>query len=314
MNRRVPLLLLVTLAVTLAGCGAVSIPTGTPAASPDAPDATGDPGVPADGETREATVTRVVDGDTVEVRYADGSTDTVRLVGVDTPETHGDTDPTEFEGVPDNETGRACLAEAGERASTALTEWVDGTDVTLVVDPETDTRDRYDRLLAYVVRDGANLNYRLVAQGYARVYDTAFTRADAFYAAESTAQNEGRGVWQCADPSSRDTTDGLGVRVVADAPGNDNENLDGEFVVLTNPSDEPRDIGNWTVTDEADHQYRFPGDATIPADGSVRLYSGAGTDNETAYFWGSNSAVWNNGGDAVTVRDANGTVVLEKSY
>src|SRR5689334_7778228 len=36
----------------------------------------------------EATVTRVVDGDTVVVRYTNGSTDKVRILGVDTPETH----------------------------------------------------------------------------------------------------------------------------------------------------------------------------------------------------------------------------------
>jgi micrococcal nuclease len=320
MYRRLPLVLLVALAVALSGCGAISVPTEAPTAGPDtagepaSPDASGDPGVPADGETREATVTRVVDGDTVEVRYPDGATDTVRLVGVDTPETHGATDPTEFEGVPDNESGRACLADAGERASSALTAWVDGADVTLVVDPETDTRDRYDRLLAYVVHDESNLNYRLVARGHARVYDTAFTRADSFYAAEAEARQAGAGLWACADPASRKTVDGIGVRVVADAPGNDNENRNGEFVVLTNGDDEPHDIGNWTVTDDAGREYTFPAGATIPADESVRLYSGSGTDNETAYFWGSNGAIWNNDGDTVTVRNESGAVVVQQSY
>ncbi|MCU4800482.1 thermonuclease family protein [Halobacteria archaeon HArc-gm2] len=319
-RRHHSLMLLVMLAVALSGCGAVSVTTEGPAngldgpASPAAPNATGDPGVPAEGESREATVTRVVDGDTVEVRYADGSADTVRLVGVDTPETRGQTDPAEFEGVPGNESGRACLADAGDRASTALTEWVDGADVTLVVDPETDTRDRYDRLLAYVVRDDANLNYQLVARGYARVYDTSFTRADSFYAAEAEARQAGIGVWQCADPASRSASDGLDVRVVADAPGDDNEHLNGEFVVLTNGDEKPWEIGGWTVTDVADREYTFPADARVPAEDSIRLYSGSGTDNETAYFWSSNGAIWNNDGDTVTVRNANGTVVAQESY
>jgi len=320
MERRHSLVVLATLLVALAGCGGVSIPADDPAsgldgsASPVAPNATGDPGVPAEGESREATVTRVVDGDTVEVRYADGSTDTVRLVGVDTPETRGQTDPAEFEGVPGNESGRACLADAGDRASTALTEWVDGADVTLVVDPETDTRDRYDRLLAYVVRDDANLNYQLVARGYARVYDTTFTRADSFYAAEDEAQRAGTGVWQCADPASRDSPDGLDVRIVADAPGNDNENPNGEFVVLTNGADESLHIGGWTVGDVADREYTFPADARVPAEDSIRLYTGSGTDDGTAYFWSSNGAIWNNDGDTATVRDDSGTVVVQESY
>ncbi|SFR89582.1 micrococcal nuclease [Halomicrobium zhouii] len=319
-RRRHTLVLLVTLAVALSGCGAVSVPTEGPPSGPDvtaspaAPNATGDPGVPADGDSRAATVTRVVDGDTVEVSYPDGSTDAVRLVGVDAPETRGETNPAEFEGVPDNESGRACLADAGDRASTTLTEWVDGADVTLVVDPETDTRDQYDRLLAYVVRDDANLNYQLVARGYARVYDTSFTRADSFYAAESDARQASLGVWQCADPASRSASDGLDVRVVADAPGNDNENLNGEFVVLTNDGDESLDIGGWTVGDEAGREYTFPDGASVAAGGSVRLYSGSGTDNETAYFWAANGAVWNNDGDAVTVRNEDGAVVARESY
>jgi len=113
-------------------------------------------------------------------------------------------------------------------------------------------------------------------------------------------------MWQCASAASRDATDGLDVRVVFDAPGNDNENLNGEFVVLTNSGDEPREIGGWTVTDEADREYTFPAEATIPAENSIRLYSGSGTDNETAYFWGSNGAIWNNDGDTVSVWDERG--------
>ena len=308
-------LVVVAIALVLAGCSAVSLPS-TPAGELDTPSptVTGDPGVPADGQTWRATVTRVVDGDTVAVRYPNGSSDTVRLVGVDTPETRGATNPAEFEGVPENESGRTCLADAGDRATRALATWVNGTEVRLVHDPATDVRDRYDRLLAYVVREDANLNYRLVARGHARVYDTEFTLANRFYATESVAQREARGVWGCADPTARSATDGLRVRVVADAPGNDNENRNGEFVVFENVEDDPRSVGNWTVADEAGRTYAFPANATIPATGSVRLYSGSGTSNATAYFWGADGAVWNNDGDTVTVRDANGTVVVQRSY
>jgi len=66
---------------------------------------------------RTATVVDVVDGDTLDVRFADGSEERVRLLGVDTPEVHADTAPGEFEGVPDTEAGRACLADWGERAT-----------------------------------------------------------------------------------------------------------------------------------------------------------------------------------------------------
>ncbi len=37
----------------------------------------------------KAKVTRVVDGDTIDIRLSDGDRDTVRYIGIDTPETHG---------------------------------------------------------------------------------------------------------------------------------------------------------------------------------------------------------------------------------
>lgn len=68
-------------------------------------------------ETLSATVTGMTDSDTVDIEYQNGSTDTVRLLGVDTPEVYGENDPTEFEGIPDTEAGRQCLDAAGEDAS-----------------------------------------------------------------------------------------------------------------------------------------------------------------------------------------------------
>jgi len=83
-----------------------------------APEAGGSaPQLPSD--TTEASITAVVDGDTVRVAYDNGIEDTVRLVGVDTPEVHTTNDPTEFEGVPDTEAGRDCLRRAGTDASNA---------------------------------------------------------------------------------------------------------------------------------------------------------------------------------------------------
>ena len=55
----------------------------------------------------------------MEVELADGSTDTVRLIGVDTPETTlSRVDPPEYEGIPDTTAGRDWLYNWGQRAST----------------------------------------------------------------------------------------------------------------------------------------------------------------------------------------------------
>jgi micrococcal nuclease len=145
-----------------------------------------------------ATVVSVVDGDTVDVRMADGSTDTVRLLGVDTPEVHVATDPAEFEGVPNTSAGRACLRAVGENATRFTTQLVDNRAVTLAVDPEADRRGGYDRLLAYVYRGETHLNERLLEEGYARVYVTEFTQLERFRDAAAAARAADRGVWRCA--------------------------------------------------------------------------------------------------------------------
>lgn len=182
MHRFTPLAL--AMLVVLSGCsGLVPAP--------------GDPGGTPGGPTHTVTVTEVVDGDTITVRFANGTTDTVRLLGIDTPETRADSSPDEFEGVPDTVRGRACLHAAGENATRYLMHRVANETVQLTTDPAADTRDTYGRLLAYVAQNGTDITYRLVATGHARVYDSTFSKADAFYAAEARAQANRTGVWAC---------------------------------------------------------------------------------------------------------------------
>jgi len=47
---------------------------------------------------------------------------------------------------------------------------------------------------------------------------------------------------------------------------------------------------------------------------SITIHTGSGTDTETDLYWGQESAVWNNDGDTVTLRDENGTIVIEETY
>jgi len=313
---RVPVGLAVAALVVLAGCGGVAVsPTDDPAAPTAGP-------LPTD--TTEASITAVVDGDTVRVAYDNGIEDTVRLVGIDTPEVHTTNDPTEFEGVPDTEAGRDCLRAAGADASNAAKDALLGATVGLAFDPNTDRRDRYGRLLAYIVDDERLFNYQLVAQGHARVYtESPFSREDEFLAAERVARDSGRGLWRCVDPDSvtpdaaptaTPSPSGLALAEIhADAEGNDNENLNDEYLVLVNRGDAPINMTGWTVTDAADKRYTF-GQYTLDPGSRVTLHTGSGTDTETDRYWGAGSAVWNNGGDTVAVRTADGTVVLERSY
>jgi len=272
---------------------------------------------PAAGANVTATVTDVVDGDTIEIQYVNGTTDTVRLLGIDTPEVHVENTPEEYEGVPDTEAGATCLREVGGDASEYARSQLAAEQVRLVFDKRSDRRGSYGRLLAYVYLADRNVNYQLVAEGYARVYDSEFVQSDRFYAAESAAQSDGAGVWSCRDPgtTAHESANGLAVvEIHADAAGNDNENLTGEYLIFENQGNETLEMGGWTVEDEAGHRFVVPDEFALDPGDRVIVYTGHGTDSERALYWGAEQAIWNNGGDTVFVYDAGRNRRLERSY
>jgi micrococcal nuclease len=129
----------------------------------------------------EGRITRIVDGDTIRVTGG-GREYTVRLLGIDTPETVHPTQPVEC---------------GGRRATAALAGFA-GRPVTLETDPTQDTYDRFDRLLAYASSRGESLQERQLRRGWARVYvydGRPFERLGAFRAVEQRARAAGRGIW-----------------------------------------------------------------------------------------------------------------------
>jgi micrococcal nuclease len=173
------LLAVVTALVVLGACGGAGASNAS-AAPPD-------PGA--------ATVVEVVDGDTVRVRFAGRSRsskpESVRLIGIDTPETHGPG------GL------RECFGkEASARTARLLPE---GAEVRLERDVE--ARDRYARLLAYVYRkrDGLFVNLALARDGFAASLSIPPNIAHAadFAAAVAEARTAGRGLWsRCGGPDT----------------------------------------------------------------------------------------------------------------
>ena len=161
-------------------------------------DSSGAPAVdgPSIERTHTVTITRVVDGDTMEIRFRNGSTDTIRLLGVDTPEVHTGVEPAEYEGIPDNDQGRAWLERWGDSASKYAKSELAGKSVTIAFDRQSPSRGGYDRLLVYVYLDNETLfNKQLLVNGYARLYDSEFGKRNEFVAAEATAQSDDVGLW-----------------------------------------------------------------------------------------------------------------------
>lgn len=160
--------------------GATSAPEATATPAPDLA-ATPEPGPepetsatrgPRGGTDSPAatwTVVNVVDGDTLDVRAADGAQERVRIVGIDTPER-----------------GECGYGEA----SIALADLVMGSEVDLVAAAR-DDRDRYDRILRYVDVGGTDAGLALIEQGLARArYDSRdgygpHPREDVYVAADA---------------------------------------------------------------------------------------------------------------------------------
>jgi len=122
--------------------------------------------------TSNCTITRIVDGDTIECSRRGR----VRLIGIDTPES--DQEP------------------FGSQATAALEALIQpGSTVQLELDIE--TRDRYDRLLAYIWSGRLMVNWLLVRQGWAVLltFPLNVQYVDWFTEAERRARAEARGLW-----------------------------------------------------------------------------------------------------------------------
>jgi len=129
-------------------------------------------------------VIRVVDGDTIVVQVK-GHPETVRLIGVDTPETKDPRKPVQY---------------FGKEASEFTARLLNGQRVRLEIQTVPTSRDRYGRLLAFVYRESDNLlvNKEIIRQGYGHAY-TKYPfdpgRMEEFRAAERSAREQKRGLW-----------------------------------------------------------------------------------------------------------------------
>lgn len=126
-------------------------------------------------------VSYVFDGDTVEVDM-NGSPEKVRMIGVDTPETHKPNTPVQCYGP-----------EASDYSKEHLTH----KNIRLESDEINQDRDRYGRLLRYVyLEDGTMWNAELVRLGYGRALTAfPFTKLAEFEGYEKQAKDTKSGLW-----------------------------------------------------------------------------------------------------------------------
>ena len=252
----------------------------------------------SDQET--AQVVRVIDGDTIEVML-NGEMYTVRYIGIDSP-------------------------EPGQRNSGAATktnrELVEGKIVLL--ERDVSETDQYGRLLRYVyLEDGILVNALLVEMGYAiAVAYPPDVKYQALIAKkQEIAKSSGLGFWGVSTPTVTPQIGSLTSQILIDpdcsqfnAPGNDNENLNEEYVCLVNLGQNIVDISGWSLSDQYGWTYVI-GEFSFYAGAELRVRSGCGEDTQADLFWcRSETAVWNNDGDCVYLNNAEGEAVGEYCY
>ncbi|PIR53907.1 hypothetical protein COU75_03585 [Candidatus Peregrinibacteria bacterium CG10_big_fil_rev_8_21_14_0_10_42_8] len=121
-----------------------------------------------------ATVHRIIDGDTLEVVLFDGSEETVRIIGIDTPEY------------------KECYFE---EATEYLQLLISDKNIVLQEQPG-DDRDKYERLLRYIHIDGIDIGLQLITDGYARNYPWFdHPRVEQYSTLENRAKQLGLGLW-----------------------------------------------------------------------------------------------------------------------
>lgn len=238
----------------------------------------------SDNDKEQFLVTKVIDGDTIELE----NKEKVRLLGINAPE--------------ENE-------HYYQESKNRLNELIGNKSIKLEPGPE--DKDRYGRLLRYVFVDDIFVNLQLIKEGYATVY--ILNPDEKYYLdfkqAEKEAKENKLGLWNVSIQSNCIVI----LDFNYDAAGNDNENLNGEYVKFKNKCGSQVNLNKWSVKDEGTSIYTFK--MFVLKDGSeFTLFSGKGSDTEKELYWSSKRSIWNNNGDTLFLRNDRGNLVLSYSY
>jgi endonuclease YncB( thermonuclease family) len=235
-------------------------------------------------------VTFVDDGDTLDVRVA-GRVQRVRIAGIQAME------QTAYSATPAKRRG-SCSALAATAALDALVARAHGVVRLTAQHAGTSSRGRPVRSVA--VRIGGR--WRDVGSAQLASGDALWWPLRAEDAWNATyrvlaqrAAAAGRGIYapaRCGSGPSPDAA--LRLWVNWDADGNDDADVDGEWVVVRNDGPAAVAIGGWTLRDSALRSFTFPAGATIGPHATITLHVGSGTPGDAVFFWGQSKPVFEN--------------------
>jgi micrococcal nuclease len=238
-----------------------------------------------------ATLVTVYDGDTVLVNIDGAEEEEVRLLGINTPEAN------------------ECFSREARGATAAL---LAGTSLSVEVAGE---RDQYGRLLAYVYAGGIAVNRELLDGGYALALDTDHPRRAEFLAAEDAAYAAGAGLGAAGACGPPEPSPPFLVEVEPDPPGPDEDDLNGEWVLLAGNGIATLDLTGWVLRDgSSQNRYRFSDGFLLRPGEGLAVFTGCGSDGPETLYWCADGPVWNNGGDTALLLDPAGNVAARLRY
>lgn len=151
---------------------------------------------PEYGINYTVTVTSVIDGDTFDAIFPDGSEERIRLLGADTPETTAsENEENEYDDITD----LSCLASYGLEAKDFAESWLDDETIYIQFDSSAGLKGYYGRWLAYVfLVNGTDFGEKLITNGYARVYTEGACSKESYYVTlQNQAMTDRIGLWSC---------------------------------------------------------------------------------------------------------------------
>lgn len=149
-----------------------------------------------------ATVTRVVDGDTIKVMY-EGHPDRIRFIGVDTPESF----PNRKAYKDSRKSGQDIdVIVAQGQSAKKFTQGILPKGQKVLLEFDVEPRDRYKRILAYVyLPDGRMVNEVIIKEGYASpmTIPPNVKYQKRFLTAYQYARDHNKGLWADKQPTKQ---------------------------------------------------------------------------------------------------------------
>lgn len=257
--------------------------------------------IPQNSASAYATVTRVIDGVTIEVNE-NGKVYEVRYIGVDLPDYSQD-------------------YTVWTRATAKNEELVGGQQVLLI--SEWTDQDEFGRRLRYVLAGGVFVNYEMIYSGYAIEKDEPPNIACSRYllAAEQQAVARKIGLWVpqptatrnlIPTPTSTVAITGLMAITHISWRGTIWQEPE-EYVEFRNDSTASINLEGWTLQDNERHIFNFPQFILGPGQ-YCRVYTNAYHPASCGFSYWSQSPIWNNDTDCAYLKNPYGELISKMCY